>query len=88
MRIMFFISSLQSGGAERVMCELANELVSRDHEVCIEMIVNDKCYYSLSDKVERESLDCEKDLVFPRFKRMRMRQEKIRKAEGKCFLIS
>lgn len=33
MRLMFFISSLEGGGAERVMSILCNELVDRDHEV-------------------------------------------------------
>lgn len=33
MRLMFFISSLEGGGAERVMANLCNELVNRGHEV-------------------------------------------------------
>lgn len=33
MRLMFFISSLEGGGAERVMATLCNELANRGHEV-------------------------------------------------------
>jgi glycosyltransferase involved in cell wall biosynthesis len=35
MKVLFIIGSLSGGGAERVLCMLANELIERGYEVCI-----------------------------------------------------
>lgn len=80
MRIMFFTRSLQSGGAERVISTLANEFVSRNHEVAVTLISNPKCSYQLSPQVMTESLNCEDDLHLSRYKRIRLREKKIKAA--------
>ena len=54
-----FISSLQGGGAERVMSELANELTRRGHPVCIVTYLADAStdFYSLDPQIERIAID-------------------------------
>ena len=57
MRLLLFINSLRSGGAERVMAKLANYWVSQGHEVLLvtlNPIAAD--HYELEEKVERCSL--------------------------------
>jgi len=54
-KILFVISSLASGGAERVMVNLANRL-SRNHEMYIATFSDDEPYYSLSDEVKHIKL--------------------------------
>jgi len=55
MKILFTISSLNSGGAERVLTTLANDLCEK-HEVIIVKSDDDESFYSLNDKVVLESL--------------------------------
>lgn len=56
MNITFFIGGLSGGGAERVICNLANYLASRGHEIEILTMSDDKPSYALCDKVQRVSL--------------------------------
>ena len=57
--ILMFISSLQGGGAERVMSELANELTRRGHPVCIVTYLADAStdFYPLDPQIERIAID-------------------------------
>lgn len=59
MKILFTISSLNSGGAERVLTTLANTLCQK-HEVIIVKSDDDESFYSLDDKVILESLSMNK----------------------------
>lgn len=58
-KIVFAISSLGSGGAERVVCSLANELTERGYQIGIILVANDHLVYELSEKVELTYLSCE-----------------------------
>lgn len=51
MRIMMVITGMQSGGAERVMATLCNELVKR-HQVCLAIMKSRDSDYALSDNIE------------------------------------
>ena len=51
MKIMMVITGMQSGGAERVMATLCNELSAR-HKVRLVIMKDSKSDYELSDKVE------------------------------------
>ena len=51
MKIMMAITGMQSGGAERVMATLCNEL-SKRHEVCLLIMKTAQSDYSISDRVE------------------------------------
>jgi glycosyltransferase involved in cell wall biosynthesis len=57
MRLMFFVSSLGSGGAERVVSTLANDFVSYGHDVQVTTLapLSDD-FYSLDRRVARVSL--------------------------------
>lgn len=44
MKLLFFISSLANGGAERVLCVLSNELVRQGHEVFISVDIPQQSY--------------------------------------------
>lgn len=55
-RILFFISTLGGGGAERVMVTLANEFVERGKEVYIATFNREKPAYDLHSKIVRLSV--------------------------------
>lgn len=55
------ISSLGSGGAERVVSSLSNELAARGYEVSIVLVVENTQYYSINSAIKIYCLDCEKD---------------------------
>ena len=55
MKITFFIGGLGKGGAERVVCNLANYLLSHQHEIDI-LTVGDSEAYELDDKIKRYKL--------------------------------
>lgn len=50
MRIAFVIASLNSGGAERVIANLANCFVSQKDEIDL-ILFNDTIYYELDKRV-------------------------------------
>lgn len=60
MKICFNVSAMESGGAERVVSTLSNELVKKGHNVSIVMVSAIECrsYYKLDSKVELIAL-CE-----------------------------
>ena len=55
MRITLFIGSLSGGGAERVVCNLANYLSKKGHEVTV-LTVSDQKTYELSQSVKHTVL--------------------------------
>ncbi|MBE5743456.1 MAG: glycosyltransferase family 4 protein [Clostridiales bacterium] len=78
MKIMFYIPSLGSGGAERVISTLANEFSNSGNDVVIGLIRNDICCYELNKNVVTTSLNCDEDMGFNRIKRVKLRRKKIR----------
>lgn len=61
MKLLFVIGSLQGGGAEGVMCTLANEMAARGNQVTL-VVEELKSAYSLSEKVHLiEGTDWEYD---------------------------
>lgn len=60
MKITFFIGGLNGGGAERVVCNLANYLADKRHDVLI-LTIAEGTSYPLSDKISRVSLSGGKD---------------------------
>lgn len=55
MKITFFVSGLSGGGTERVVCNLANYLVRKGHEVDI-ITIGDDDAYNLEKEVHRVTL--------------------------------
>lgn len=51
-RILFAVSSLGFGGAERVISELANNFSELDNEVYIMLVSNNKTSYKISSKIK------------------------------------
>ncbi len=60
MKITFIISSLGSGGAERVLSILVNKLVN-NHNVTIITLANNKSFYPLDNKIKHIKLDLLKE---------------------------
>lgn len=58
-KILFVIPSLGSGGAERVICTLANEMTARGYEARILMTSAMRLHYQLSEAVKLHSLECD-----------------------------
>lgn len=56
MRILFVIGPLERGGAERVVCNLSNELI-KNNEVLIATTISDKSDYYLDKRIKVISLD-------------------------------
>ena len=55
MKISFFLGGLSGGGSERVVCNLANYLVSHEHEVDI-ITMGDDNSFGLNEKIHRITL--------------------------------
>lgn len=55
MKFTFFLGGLSGGGAERVVCNLANYLVANGHEVDI-MTMGDDSNYGLDERIHRITL--------------------------------
>lgn len=56
MKLLFFISNMAGGGAERVMSVLCNELVKREYEVYLATDINTPITYDLDVKINIVSL--------------------------------
>lgn len=54
-KILMFIPSMGSGGAERVIATLANELTIRDYKITILTLTSSESFYPLKTKVNIES---------------------------------
>ncbi|MCM3610394.1 glycosyltransferase family 4 protein [Planococcus sp. MERTA32b] len=52
MKIYFLIHSMRYGGANKVLVDIANFLVSRNHKVGIVTYLNDERFYILDDRIE------------------------------------
>lgn len=67
MKIFFYINTISSGGAERVLTNLATEMSTRGHE-CV-LITSFPCSweYSYGEDVQRISLDLNKIEGYFRF---------------------
>lgn len=61
MKISMFIGSLTGGGAERVLCNLANFLVEKGHQVTVITNVENTDFYHLNPVIERYVLLYEKE---------------------------
>lgn len=79
MKVVFFIPSLGSGGAERVVSVLTSELARQGHDVHVAMLVNRNLNYPLAQAVSIHYLDCERDNDMPVVKRYMKRFGKIRR---------
>ena len=80
MKIMFFIPTLLSGGAERVVSVLSNGFNKIGNEVIISLISNDGCCYELDKNIKIESLNCDSLLSKSPLKRIKLRLSKIKNA--------
>ncbi len=78
--IAFVISSLGSGGAERVVSVLSDEFSKVGIETTVIMVHNSNVYYQVSDKVRLVGLECERDNSLGTLKRNAIRLRKIRRA--------
>ena len=56
MKITMFIGSIRGGGAERVLCNLSNYLISNNHDVTILTMSDAMSTYSLNKEIKRVSL--------------------------------
>lgn len=52
MKLLFFISSLGSGGAERVMSVITNELANRGYDITLAIMTKSPQFYSLHPKIK------------------------------------
>lgn len=83
MKILFVISSLSHGGAERVLVNIANHL-SLKHEVSIATFASTPSFYPLDKKVQHITLDLMKpsrtiiETLLNTFKRLRILSETIK----------
>lgn len=57
LKILFLITGLQSGGAERVMANLSNEFVKNGHKVRIVVMKRAVTDYELDERVEFAGAD-------------------------------
>ncbi len=50
--ILFLISNLEAGGAQRVISELSNKMVEKGIKISIALLYNDVIYYSLNNEIQ------------------------------------
>ena len=89
MKIFFYINTISSGGAERVLTNLATEMSTRGHE-CV-LITSFPCSweYSYGEDVQRISLDLNKiEGYFKRNVILIYRLRKLLKSERPDILVS
>lgn len=88
--ITIFIGGLGGGGAERVVCNLANYLVKKDWNVCILTMSDKKNVYPLHSKVKRHMLirECERKSLIYNFVIRYIRLKKyVENNETDCFIV-
>ncbi len=59
MKVLLYISTIRGGGAARVMVNLANGFVEKDHNICFVTNFPDVHEYSLSEGVKRINIETE-----------------------------
>lgn len=66
MKILFVITGLGVGGAEAVVTNLADELASRGHEVCIAYLTGEACVLPKTNSIPIVSLKLNSLISFPK----------------------
>ena len=61
MKILFAISTMQDGGAERTVANLANYFASQNNEIIIMVLDNNESFYNLDVKIDYRRLDLYRD---------------------------
>lgn len=61
MKILFAISTMQDGGAERTVANLANYFANQNNEVIIMVLDNNESFYNLDVKIDYRKLDLYRD---------------------------
>ena len=77
--ITFILPCLGSGGAERVVSSLSNELVQRGYNVSIVLVILRDQKYATDPRISIHSLDCIDDQEMPTIKRYLLRIHKLRR---------
>lgn len=90
MKISFIIATLGSGGAERVLTTLANELCKKC-EVSIIKFNQEECFYPLDEKVSVQSLQAFKfdnlyNKILSRFKKFFALKKAMRESKSDVFI--
>ena len=90
MKITIMIGGLTGGGAERVVCNLANYLSANEHDVAIVTISETKSAYELDNRIKRKpllSINERSNKIFD-FARRYFRLRNIIKTEpSDCFVV-
>lgn len=71
MKVVFFLPDLGSGGAERVVSILSNELIKSGYSVGIAMLFSNRCHYNLPHQVEIAKFNLLKISRFKRYEKLR-----------------
>lgn len=78
-KIIFVIPTLGSGGAERVVSSLANELVERGYNIGVVLVISREQKYEIDSRIKIYSLDCIEDQNKITAKRYLRRFNKLRR---------
>ena len=87
MRITMFITSLAGGGAERVVCNLANYLVEQGHDIKILTIFDTEAAYKLDERVCVVALKTTSGSKIKKIRNMLCNTKKYFREERDCFLV-
>ena len=90
MRITFFLGSLGGGGAERVVCNLANFLVSKGHKVEILTMADVDAGYELDGEVKRTYLlkrEERKNQIADNLNRIRRLRKHMKADNTDCYVV-
>ncbi len=75
MKVLFFIHSLSSGGAERVLSLLATDWSTKGHEVSIAINTHEKSFYTISKDIKIISADIQAKALAGNYKRIQRYKE-------------
>lgn len=70
MKILFFVQSLEGGGAERVVTNLSNYLDEQGHQITILMLYDHGVAYTVSERVRIECVYAQPQLLRTNWKRL------------------
>lgn len=87
MKVIFVVSALHGGGAERVIVTLANYMVDRNDDVTIMMIAGDEVAYRLDERIRLISIGkASGGNLFVRLKRLFVMRKYFKEHKDSCIV--
>lgn len=84
--VLFFISNLRGGGAQRVVSELANELCRKGIKTSIAMLYSGDMYYAIDNDIDTYVFSRSDNKTINQFKRLRFIENTVKQVKPECVI--